>query len=85
VPENSHRWRALPGWFSLLTYGTEGYREIVERDCLLARTLGERIEKSESFEPLAPVRLNIVCFAPRNRAVSAQVIASVRDSGTTFM
>ena len=85
APENSHRWRALPAWFSLLAYGAEGYREIVERDCLLARTLGERIQKSELFDLLAPVRLNIVCFAPRNRALCAQFIAAVRDSGATFV
>jgi hypothetical protein len=42
------------------------------------------LEKSEIFDLLASVRLNIVCFAPRNHAVSAQLIAAVRDSDATF-
>ena len=39
------------------------FSEIVERDCALARELGKRIQRSESFDLLAPVRLNIVRFA----------------------
>ncbi len=85
VPENSHRWRALPAWFSLVAYGKEGYREIVERDCLLARTLGDRIQHSPWFKLLAPVRLNIVCFAPRDPTVSGQFVTAVRDEGKTFV
>ena len=85
VPENSHRWRALPAWFSLTAYGPDGYREIVERDCLLARMLGERIQQSELFDLLAPVRLNIVCFAPGDPEVSNRIIAAVRDGGCTFV
>ena len=85
VPENSHRWRALPAWFSLTAYGVEGHREIVERDCQLARRLGERIEKSEIFDLLAPVRLNIVCFALRRRDLTEKLVAAVQNTGRTFV
>jgi glutamate/tyrosine decarboxylase-like PLP-dependent enzyme len=85
APENSHRWRALPAWFTLAAYGADGYREIIERDCRLARALGERIHHSERFELLAPVRLNIVCFALHNPARTPHFIEAVRNSGMAFV
>lgn len=85
VPENSHRWRALPAWFTLTAYGSAGHQEIVERNCRLAQALGERIAASRPFELLAPVRLNIVCFALRQPERSDCFIRAVRDTGVAVV
>lgn len=63
TPENSRRWRALPLWMALRAYGQQGMQEVVERNVALARQLGERLQNSAGFELLAPVHLNVVCFA----------------------
>lgn len=90
TPENSRRLRALPAWFTLLAYGAQGYREIVERNVVCARDLGGRVATSSAFQLLAPVRLNVVCFALSGEesdlaGTTAAFLARLRDDGQVFL
>jgi glutamate/tyrosine decarboxylase-like PLP-dependent enzyme len=87
TPENSRRWRALPSWFTLMAYGKDGHREIVERNCACAFKLGEWIRSSDHYQLLAPVRMNVVCFAPIVEASLEDIkelLARIRDDGRVF-
>lgn len=88
LPENSRRLKALPVWFTLKAYGREGYREIVENSVRMARFLGEFIEQSTSFELLAPVRLNNVCFTLKGDENQDKVpffLTALNHTGKVFM
>ncbi|KAF2470451.1 pyridoxal-dependent decarboxylase [Lindgomyces ingoldianus] len=50
--ENSRRLRALPVYASLMAYGKDGYREMLERQVQLARAIAEFIIESDDFELL---------------------------------
>lgn len=88
TPENSRRWRALPSWFALMAYGKEGHCDIVERNCAMAKMLGEWIASSADFKLLAPVRMNVVCFTLKEEALTfsriQQFLTAVRDHGKVF-
>ena len=91
TPENSRRLRALPTWFALRAYGRDGLRGIVDDCCRHADALGRQLAASPHFELLAPVRMNVVCFALRGQesddaqtAVNA-FVKRVRDGGETFV
>lgn len=62
TPQSSRRWRSLPIWFSILTYGKKGYKSFIEKNCNQAKRLGEFIRTSNSFDLLANVNLNTVYF-----------------------
>jgi aromatic-L-amino-acid decarboxylase len=70
--ELSRQFRALKIWFTLKHYGFERLGASIARTCELAALLGERIERSDDLELLAPVMLNIVCFRwnPRDGAAN---------------
>ncbi len=87
LPENSRRLKALPAWFSLMAYGKEGYRHIIENNITLAKKMGEFVEASEGLELLVPVSFNIVSFTVKSMEQNGitEFLDRLNSRGKVFM
>ncbi|MDQ6470459.1 pyridoxal-dependent decarboxylase [Flavobacterium sp. LHD-80] len=88
LPENSRRLRALPAWFALRAYGKDGFKDIVENSTALALHFANALIETESFELLAPIRLNNVCFTLKgnyNQEKVNEFLTILNDRGKVFM
>ncbi len=83
-PDLSRGFRALKTWFTLKTYGLDALGAAIARSCELARSLGRMVEASPELELLAPVQLNIVCFAlrrPDSDRLIPGLVADLHEQG----
>jgi glutamate/tyrosine decarboxylase-like PLP-dependent enzyme len=85
IPENSRRLKALPAWFTLIAYGKQGYKDIVENSICRSIQLASYIERSSQFELLTPVRLNTVCFAIKNGQQMEKFLYELNSSRLVYM
>jgi L-2,4-diaminobutyrate decarboxylase len=58
----SRRARGLPLWFSLATYGTDAYREAIERVLTLTRETAEEVRVRDELELVMDPELSVVLF-----------------------
>lgn len=87
LPENSRRLRALPVWFTLLSYGKEGYRQIIENSVARASALSDWITRQPALRLAAPTRLNNICFTLQegNDSTVDQFLLILNGRGKVFM
>ncbi|MGE7694158.1 pyridoxal phosphate-dependent decarboxylase family protein [Lysinibacillus sp. NPDC094177] len=89
TPENSRRFRALPVWFTLKAYGKKGYQHLIEENVKLAKQLGQKIDDSQYFKLLSPVRLNVVCFSLNKESITTEMnnhfLSDLNQQGNVFM
>ncbi len=87
------RFRALKLWFVLRSYGIEEIRKKLQHHIELANYFAEWIRNHNSFEILAPVNLNLVCFRffKNNlteieiNAINKELETKINQSGKAFI
>ncbi|HEX9044112.1 MAG TPA: aminotransferase class V-fold PLP-dependent enzyme [Candidatus Limnocylindrales bacterium] len=86
VPETSRRARGFALWAALRSLGRSGVREMVERDCGLARRIADRLAAEPGVDILNDVVLNqvLVRFGGDD-GLTRDVIARVQAEGTCWL
>jgi glutamate/tyrosine decarboxylase-like PLP-dependent enzyme len=83
----SRRARGLPLWFSLAAYGTDAYRDAVERTLSTAHAFADAVDAHPDFELVMRPELSVVLFRRRGwdlAAYRAWSAARARD-GTVLI
>jgi len=87
-PQLSRSFKAFKIWCSLRVFGVKAFTAAAERMVEIARYLEDRIIRAGgSFELLAPVHLNVVCFRRRNLddAGNQRILAQLAEEGTALL
>jgi aromatic-L-amino-acid decarboxylase len=80
------RFRSLKLWFVIRYYGVEGLQFHIRRHVELAQNLANLVEKTEDFELVAPVPLNLVCF--RHTAgdeINQEILRRINQRGKSYL
>jgi glutamate/tyrosine decarboxylase-like PLP-dependent enzyme len=92
--ENSRRFRALPVYASLVAYGKAGYRDMLERQIALSRSIAQFIQDSKEYELLprteaeadAVARIYIiVLFRAVDEKLNEQLVAKIKASRKIYV
>lgn len=88
------RFRALKLWFVIRNFGVSGIQEKIRAHIALGQWLKEEVENHSSFELLAPVPVNLVCFRFKPNEVNnldmlnkmnEELVHQLNDSGKLFL
>ena len=82
-PDLSRGFRALKTWMTIETLGTDRMGDAMLANCLTARYLSGKVQRSPVFELKAPVSLNIVCFGVRGAdgRVNRELVLDLHERG----
>ena len=83
TPEASRRARGIELWAALRSLGRDGLRELVERNCRLAKVFAQGLEQA-GFEVLNEVELNQVLVSFGSAEETLRIIAEVQNEGTCW-
>jgi glutamate/tyrosine decarboxylase-like PLP-dependent enzyme len=83
TPESSRRARGVELWAAMRSLGREGLREVIERNCGLAKVFAERLRQA-GFEVLNEIVLNQVLVCSGSDEETRRIIAHVQDEGTCW-
>ncbi len=88
------RFRALKLWFVIRSFGLSGLQEMIRGHIQYGQWLKEKIASSKSFELLAPVPLNLVCFRympagitdeKKLEEINTQLLLALNNSGKILL
>ncbi|KAJ4365681.1 hypothetical protein N0V83_008301 [Neocucurbitaria cava] len=93
--ENSRRFRALPVYASLVSYGKAGYRDMLERQIVLSQGIARFIIESDDYELLPESEETtdeivrgiyiIVLFRAKDKELNEQLINKIKATKTIYV